>query len=179
MKRTRPRKHASSAEADARGDCSQTKSGTKPSRRSFTTLALWWLVPAVAILLLDVPLCPLAGLLGWPCPGCGLSRAALALFGGHFAAAWRFHPLVYIVVPSVAVFGAKTILEVAMRRRHADTRPIVRADGRRRDRFLSVVGGLGLALLFGVWLARAFGAFGGPVAVETYGQWAKRVVHEQ
>jgi hypothetical protein len=170
MKPTRLREHASRAEADAQADI-----GTGPPIRSFVTSALWWLVPAVAILLLDVPLCPVAGVLGWPCPGCGLTRAALALLGGHFAAAWRFHPLIYVVVPCVVVFGAKTILDVATRR-DADTRPAVRVHDRRRDRLLSMVAGLGLALLLGVWVARAFGALGGPVAVETYGQWAKRLV---
>jgi hypothetical protein len=153
--------------------------GTKPPTRPWVTYAHWWLVPAVALLLFDVPLCPWAGLLGWACPGCGLTRAALALLGGHFTAAWKLHPLVYVVLPCVAVVGAKAIVDATAQRRGGDTRPTVRADGRRRDRLLSVVAALGLALLIGVWVARAFGAFGGPVAVETYAQWAKRVVQRQ
>jgi hypothetical protein len=146
-----------------------------PSTRPFVALALAWLVPVVALLLLEVPLCPWAGLLGRPCPGCGLTRAALALFGGHFAAAWRLHPFVYVVVPCAAVFAARTIVMAAGRRRTGGNQPVLRANGP-RDRLLSVVAGIGLALLLGVWIARAFGAWGGPVPVETYAEWAKRVV---
>ncbi|MBN1607712.1 MAG: DUF2752 domain-containing protein [Polyangiaceae bacterium] len=178
MKRTPLREHASSAEADALAR-SRPKLGTQPPARFFVTRPFWWFVPAVAILLLDVPLCPLAGLLGWPCPGCGLTRAALALLGGHFAAAWKFHPLVFVVLPCAAVCGARAIVELAARRRSGNTRRTRCADGRRRDRLLSMIAGLGLALLLGVWIARAFGAFGGPVAVETYDQWAKRVVGQR
>lgn len=130
---------------------------------------------AAAVLLCDVPICPFAGLLGWPCPGCGLSRAGLALLHGEFAAAWRLHPLIYVVVPCMAAFGVKLIVDVTRRRRGPPAKPRSPVMDRKRDTRLSVVAGLGLALLLGVWLARAFGAFGGPVAVETYARWLQRV----
>ena len=174
----RLRKHASSAEVDARGSRSRARLGTGPPTRPGVTHAHWCLLPAVALLLLDVPLCPWAGLLGRPCPGCGLTRAALALLSGHFAAAWHFHPLIYVALPCVAIVGAKAVVHATTQRRDRNTKP-TRAGGRRRDRYLSLVAGFGLALLLGVWVARALGAFGGPVAVETYAQWAKRVVQRR
>ena len=32
-----------------------------------------------------------------PCPGCGMTRACLALTHGHFADAWRYHPFSFLV----------------------------------------------------------------------------------
>lgn len=43
--------------------------------------------------------CPFRFLTGIPCPGCGMSRAALALVTGHVGAAWAYHPLVFVVIP--------------------------------------------------------------------------------
>lgn len=37
--------------------------------------------------------CVFAEVTGLPCPGCGLSRALLALARGEWALAWRLHPL--------------------------------------------------------------------------------------
>lgn len=36
---------------------------------------------------------------GIPCPGCGLSRAYIALLHGHIADAFHYHPLFFVVVP--------------------------------------------------------------------------------
>jgi hypothetical protein len=190
----RRRSHVST-EVDAPNDCSppgvggpssvrhqtdgRSGPGTAPQTRIFSTLALWWLVPAAALLLVDVPICPLAGLLGWPCPGCGLTRAGLALLHGQFAVAWRFHPLVYLVVPSAAALGVKATVHAAARRHETGSKPAGSAARVRDDRLVSVVAGLGLALLLGVWLARALGALGGPVPVETYGQWLERVIEKR
>lgn len=183
MKRTRPRSHASSAAAStalsAPVDGSRPKLETQRRARSFAALALWWAVPAAAVLLLDVPICPWAGLLGWPCPGCGLTRAVLALLDGRFALAWRLHPLVYVVLPCAAGFAVKAIVDMTTRGRVADSGGEDRASHRRRERLVSVVAGVGLALVVGVWVARGFGAFGGPVPVETYAQWIERVFQKR
>lgn len=39
--------------------------------------------------------CVFRDCLGFPCPGCGMSRAVLALARLDFAAAWGYHPLVF------------------------------------------------------------------------------------
>ncbi len=33
-----------------------------------------------------------------PCPGCGMTRACLALTHAHFAEAWRYHPFSFAIV---------------------------------------------------------------------------------
>ena len=33
-----------------------------------------------------------------PCPGCGMTRACLALTHGHFTEAWFYHPFSFIIV---------------------------------------------------------------------------------
>jgi hypothetical protein len=46
--------------------------------------------------------CGFRFLLGAPCPGCGMTRACLALARGDAAAAWRLHPAVFPTVLAVA-----------------------------------------------------------------------------
>jgi hypothetical protein len=45
------------------------------------------------------PLCPLYRMTGLQCPGCGGLRALHQLLHGHLGAAWRFNPLVIILLP--------------------------------------------------------------------------------
>ena len=47
--------------------------------------------------------CPVQHFTGVPCPGCGLSRALFALLRLDFAAAFRYHPMIY-VLPPVALY---------------------------------------------------------------------------
>lgn len=42
--------------------------------------------------------CPLVFLTGFPCPGCGLTRAAVLLFKFDFKGAYEMNPSIYIVV---------------------------------------------------------------------------------
>ena len=60
--------------------------------------------------LLDLRLwfCPFAELTGLPCPGCGLTRATLALGTGDWHASLRYHPFAafFILVGCFAVIGA-------------------------------------------------------------------------
>jgi hypothetical protein len=104
--------------------------------------------------LLHLPLCPYALLSGQPCPGCGMSRAATALFKGDLARATELNPSALVTVPVAAIlvlfFAASYVYDGRMRA----NAPVVRALG---------VGTI--AVLTAVWIARAFGAFGGMVAV--------------
>lgn len=51
--------------------------------------------------------CPIRELTGIPCPGCGMSRAWLSLLRGDFAAAWRYHPLFWLVPVALALLFVK------------------------------------------------------------------------
>jgi phosphoglycerol transferase MdoB-like AlkP superfamily enzyme len=50
------------------------------------------------------PACPFFALTGWECPGCGMTRAVAALLHAHFAEAWHWNPLVFVVVPGALVW---------------------------------------------------------------------------
>jgi hypothetical protein len=51
------------------------------------------------IVALRLPFCPMASVLGVPCPGCGLTRATLALAHGDLKHALELHPLVLVLAP--------------------------------------------------------------------------------
>lgn len=116
---------------------------------------------------LDFPLCPLAGTFGIPCPGCGLTRATLALAHGDVHAAMRFHPLVWLLSPLFVAFMGGALVELV---RGPAAPPLLRGF-RWNARLVSVVGLLLLTLSTGVWLARFAGYFGGPVPVTSLRDW--------
>jgi hypothetical protein len=115
----------------------------------------------------DFPLCPMAGSLGVPCPGCGLTRATLALLHGDWRGALGFHPLVWLLLPIFVGFVAVASWEMLRdsERRRAPAR--VNWTGRGTTTVALAV----LVLTFGVWLARFAGYFGGPVPVTTLRAW--------
>lgn len=51
---------------------------------------------AAAIIVLGIP-CQIRQLIGIPCPTCGMTRAALLALGGNFGAAFRMHPLFWLM----------------------------------------------------------------------------------
>lgn len=63
--------------------------------------------------------CPVKSLIGIPCPGCGMSRAAVALLRLAPAAAFRYHPMVFLLPPVVllVLFGKKPLLGTKVRER--------------------------------------------------------------
>lgn len=50
-----------------------------------------------------VTLCPFAVVTGHACPGCGMTRAVLALARGDLGLAWFYHPLALVVAAEVSV----------------------------------------------------------------------------
>ena len=59
---------------------------------------------SIDVLGFDVHLCLFAVMTGTACPGCGLTRAVLALLAGDYLQSWRYHPL------AVPVMGQTTML---------------------------------------------------------------------
>lgn len=126
----------------------------------------------------ETPLCPTAFFWGIPCPGCGLTRATLALVHGHFAQAFRYHPLVLVFAPLFGAAIGKALVDfvrgapahVAGESLPRSLPPAwwTRAPG------IALASALGV-LLVGVWLARFAGYFGGPVPVESYHSWFAHV----
>ena len=118
----------------------------------------------------DFPLCPLASSLGIPCPGCGLTRATLALFHGDLRGALRLHPLVWLLTPLFVGFVGTATLDLirgpARRERPA------RIDWTSRG--MGIAATTLLALTLSVWLARFAGYFGGPAPVTSMREWLAR-----
>jgi len=52
------------------------------------------------------PKCMFHAWTGLDCPGCGGLRAAHQLLHGHFAAAFRFNPLLICLLPLALVYGS-------------------------------------------------------------------------
>ena len=128
--------------------------------------------PLVFAVLNEFPICPTAGLLGLPCPGCGLTRATLLLLQGEFAAALSFHPLVIPLAPMY--FGALGWFALELVR--GPERPTW-SPRWITQRWFSMFGVVVLFATMAVWGLRFFGYFGGPVPVQTYQSWAAAHAH--
>lgn len=132
-------------------DSEQGPAGARFSVRGLL-VSLLPLVLLGALIALEVPFCPTRGLLGIPCPGCGLTRATESMVVGDLAAMLRYHPLAPIISPLVLVAVLRMVLVSAgLMRRSVD--PLAKLPK-------WVWGGFA-ALMFGVWLLRLFGLLGG------------------
>ncbi len=69
------------------------------------TLILSLLGLALSLILFD-GLCPIRRAFGIPCPGCGMTRAVLALLQGDPMQATRFHPMVW-ALPLIGFMAAR------------------------------------------------------------------------
>jgi hypothetical protein len=109
-----------------------------------------------ALVITKAPLCPMAKGFGVPCPGCGMTRATLAMARGDFGEAAHLHPLVFVVAPLVLAVVVYTTRNYVLTGRMLT---------RREPRWVWTVTYLLYAALFVLWIARFFGAFGGPAPV--------------
>jgi hypothetical protein len=98
--------------------------------------------------------CPLKVLTGLPCPTCGMTRAARLVAHGDFAGATHMHPLWFVVLPLVLVAGA---IELGGFARTGAWGAAAKVPALTYAAYAAVL------LLVVVWVARFFGAFGGPV----------------
>jgi hypothetical protein len=118
--------------------------------------------PLVAALALRLPVCPTATFLNVPCPGCGLTRATVAALGGQLGEALALHPLVFLLTPLYLGFVLTAVYTYV--RGPEPGRRLHPALGK----LVGVVMGIALVLMIGVWAARFFGWFGGPVPLEPF-----------
>lgn len=136
------------------------------ARRGAILLALLSL--GAIVIALDLPLCPMATVTGIPCPGCGLTRATLALVRGDFARAFALHPLSPVLAPLYLGLLASAALSYLRGPRAAPDRSFV------SGRLFTALGSVLLVAVFGLWIARFAGAFGGPVPVKTLSAYLTR-----
>lgn len=102
--------------------------------------------------------CPVASLAHAPCPTCGATRSSLALLHGDLHGA-LLNPFAPVMLALLGGFAARLVF-VSVRDGHARRF----GEGRLVTLMLRVLlVTLGLAIV--VWIARFFGAFGGPVPV--------------
>ncbi len=144
---------------------SVTTSAARPAtnglgRRALIAGAL--VVSAGAVVLTDTPFCPLALFAGLPCPGCGLTRATLALLHGDMGAALRFHPLVLVLMPLFAAAMLKVLVDYV---RGSELTP---TPAWWTGRAVTWVATALLVAVVGVWLLRFAGWLGGPVPVQSF-----------
>ena len=102
-------------------------------------------------------LCLIATLFHVPCPGCGLTRAAVAMLRGDFGRAFALHPLSLALVPLTTwVISAQIV-------RYVRTGTPWKDSGipRSAESIVAVVA----LMLIGVWIARFCGYLGGPVSI--------------
>ncbi len=103
--------------------------------------------------------CPTAQLLHRPCPGCGMTRALDLVLHGDVAASLAMHPL---AVPSALVQIALAAASIAVTLQKGSPFALLQVRYGRASLVAIVVVGV---LVVGLWIARALGAFGGPVPV--------------
>lgn len=111
-----------------------------------------------AVVFCEVPLCPLARFAHLPCPGCGLTRASLALLHGDLSTALSLHPLAPLVTPIVGVTMGAHLLS------YVREGTLLSLEGK-RARWANALLVATAAAMFCLWIARFLGAFGGPVPV--------------
>ncbi len=109
---------------------------------------------AVFILFSPVPWpCALRMITGLPCPTCGMTRATRFALHGDLAAATHMHPLWFVVLPALAAIVVAEGIAFARSGRWGVAL---------ESAWTKWIGGAVLIALLVVWIARFFGAFGGP-----------------
>jgi hypothetical protein len=104
--------------------------------------------------------CPIRVLTHHACPTCGLTSALRAMMHFHFAAATKIHPLALVVIPFVVVLAAFELGAFVVTGRFGFW------SGKTKTKSAVRIAGIAMcAALFAVWVARFFGAFGGPQSV--------------
>lgn len=138
------------------------------SSRQAVLVALLAVVTAAFLLWTGSDLCVIKNTTGIPCPGCGLTRATLAMMTGDWPAVWTFHPLAPIVTPLAVGFMGWVLFRALRRDTNLFTLP----------RFLPtpLLWLLGV-LMVTLYIGRLMGYFGGhPDAIDPWGSQPGRLL---
>ena len=103
--------------------------------------------------------CIFAEIFHTPCPGCGSTRSSIALLQGDLDGVVRYNPLGPVMAVLIGALAAQSLVSVLV---HGDLRGA--GEGRVGSivkRAIFAVAALEVVL----WIARFFGALGGPVPV--------------
>jgi RsiW-degrading membrane proteinase PrsW (M82 family) len=133
---------------------------TKPPPHPVFRVARVALIGGALLLLAtsNIPLCMFARVTHHPCPGCGLTRATLALLHGNLGEALHFHPLSIIISPLVIGFTVYKSSLYILKGRWWEV-------DKRRGVWSTRASTALVILTITVWVLRFFGLFGGPVPV--------------
>lgn len=93
----------------------------------------------------NLPLCAFRFLSGWDCPGCGLTRAFIAFFHGHWIDSIRLNAAAPALIVFFAVRGGEALYRWKWGRRPAWYSP----DG---SRWITALFGV---LIFGQWIYKS------------------------
>ena len=151
------------ASADATGAVRTARGPSSAGARKRALTVAGLVAAAAGVVWLGAPVCPTALFFGVPCPGCGLTRATLALANGDLAGAFHFHPLAPILAPLFIGAMGKALFEYV----RGPTLSAARAPSFWSSRPGNITAAVLLVLVLGVWALRFAGYFGGPVPVES------------
>ena len=121
----------------------------------------------------EFPLCPMARSFGIPCPGCGLTRATLALLRGHVHEALHFHPLVWLLAPLFVGFMSSAAFDL-VRDPQKPRRSLVHWN----NRLITLAGTGVLVLTLGVTMCGLTALVFLPALLHMVGQRSKKVPGE-
>ena len=78
--------------------------------KEYGMAAVALLIYTVVVNLVFRAFCPLVIFTGFPCPGCGITRASVCFLAGRWGQAWRLNPVVFPVMAAAVYFAVNRYL---------------------------------------------------------------------